>query len=195
MPKSKQEVVEVVENEVEEVVDNEPIELTIPDKPVKPKRTMSPEALEKLAAARVKAFAVKAENKAIRLKNAEIMEEQVKVESLVKLKAKATKKVAARPVVVEHVEPDPVEPEPEPEPVKKTKKNKKKPVVIIENDDSSSDEEADNVIYIKRRSSKKKAPPEPPPPVQPPAPPPVVRQEVSVFDKQLQLQRSALGMF
>jgi hypothetical protein len=195
MPKSKQE--EVVD-EVEDVVDNEPIELVIPEKPVKPKRVMTPEALEKLAKARVKAFEVKSANKAIRLKNAEILEEEVKAESLVKQKAKATKKVASRPTVVEHVEPAPEEePEPEPEPVKKTKKKpKKKPVVIIESDGSSSDEEQDNVIYIKRRSSKKKPATEaPPPPTREQSPPPVIGQEVSQFDKQMQLQRSALGMF
>jgi hypothetical protein len=196
MPKSKQEEIVEVVDDVDEVVDNEPVELVIPEKPVKPKRVMTPEALEKLAKARVKAFEVKSANKAIRLKNAGILEEQVKSENLVKQKAKATKKVASRPTVVEPVEVEKVEEEPEPEeePVRKTKKKpKKKPVVIIES--SSSDEEQDNVIYIKRRSSKKKAAPAEAPPTREQSPPPVVRQEVSVFDKQMQLQRSALGMF
>ena len=161
-----------------------------PDGP-KPKRVMTPEQLEKLAAAREKAKAVK---DAMKSENDEhkIRILQAKMDAI----KKTSKKKPDPPEPVPDLEEEPLvpepertpepkpeplpsvpeempEPEPEPEqPVKPAAKPKpkkgKKPVVIVDDSgsDSSSDEDNSNVIYIRRKKKKPQSitPPPPAPP-------------------------------
>ena len=169
---------EEVKNEVVvEESDDEEVELKFPvkkevEKPVKAKRVMSPEALEKLALARKKAFEVKTANAKVRAENKKVLVKQITEEHQeavnTKLKEKIKKSIKPTLSVKEVVE----EEEEEPPVVKKSvKKKKKKPVVVIEESDSSSDDDNSNVIYIKRRSKKPPAQTqaEPPAQTQPPA--------------------------
>ena len=147
---------------------NKDVEISVkPSKPEKKKRTMTPEALERLAKAREKAAEVKrALRKAKDEKETEI-KQRVKKEQLDKMERKV------RNSMIDLTVDDPKEPkeveveEEEEEVVKKVKKkSKKKPVVIIE--ESSSDDDS-NVVYIKRKPRKKE--PAQPEPAQPqPAP-------------------------
>ena len=125
----------------------------------KPKRTMTPEMLEKLAVAREKAMIVRRQIKAE--KDAKELEElPAKLEQKAKIKAELEKPKEPRPEFRTKKKevpednpvmdsPDDSEPsevdEPPPPPVK-TKKSKKKVVVVEE---SSSDEE--EYIYIPKR--------------------------------------------
>ena len=189
------------EEEHKEVVEesDEEIEIPIkkePEKPVKAKRVMSPEALEKLAIARKKAFEVKTANAKIRAENKKVLVKQITEEQEEATKQKIKKSIKPKPIPVKEVKEAVEEEEEDDEPQvvkKKAVKKKKKPVVIIEESSSSDDES--NVVYIKRRSKKppKEQPVAPPPPN--PEPPPVVRQEFSAFDRQMLLQRAALRMF
>ena len=198
---------EIKNEEVEPASEDEEIELKIPvkkevEKPVKAKRVMSQEALDKLAIARKKAFEVKTANAKIRAEHKKVIVKQITEEHQEEVNTKYKEKVKKLikpniPVkeVVEEIEEEEEEP---PVVKKKSVKNKKKkaPMVVIEESDSSSDDESNsNVIYIKRRSKKK-------PLEQTQAvkealtlPPPVVRQEISAFDRQQMLQRAALRMF
>tara|TARA_R100000541_G_scaffold3640_1_gene10910 strand:- start:22 stop:594 length:573 start_codon:yes stop_codon:yes gene_type:complete len=185
--------------EVEPESEDEEVELKVPvkeapEKPVKAKRVMTPEMLEKLANARKKAFEVKTANAKVRADNKKVLVKQITEEQEAATKEKIKKSIKPKPILKEVVE----EEEDEPPVVKKSvKKKKKKPTIVIEESGSSSDEDTNsNVIFIKRRSSKK--PPKEQPvaaPAAPPQPPPVVRQEISAFDKQQMLQRAALRMF
>ena len=164
-----------------------------PDGP-KPKRVMTPEQLEKLAAAREKAKAVK---DAMKSENDEhkIRILQAKMDAIKKTSKKKpdppeptnVPDLEEEPLVPEpertpEPKPEPLpsvpeempKPEPEPEqPVKPAAKPKpkkgKKPVVIVDDSgsDSSDDNDNSNVIYIRR---KKKKPQETPPPPLPPPP-------------------------
>ena len=169
-----------------------------PDGP-KPKRVMTPEQLEKLAAAREKAKAVK---DAMKSENDEhkIRILQAKMDAIKKTSKKKPdppeqmtdleeEPLVPEPNVMTEPEPKPKEmtsvpeemPEHEPEPeqpakpVKQKPKKGKKPVVIVDESgsDSSDDDINDsNVIYIRR---KKKKPQETPPPPLPLPPPPQER--------------------
>ena len=159
------------------------------DAPPRPKKVMTPEMLEKLAAARAKAnearAAMKSDNDELKLQLL-----QRKMDQINKTKAPKPEKV---PEPEPEKLPEPPEPElapeqpeetdilPEPEPptelkappVKATKMKKKKPVVIVENSsDSESSDDNSNVIYIRRKSKGKKPPidvtPEPQAVAQPP---------------------------
>jgi len=104
-------------------------------------RTMSPELLEKLAAARERAAALRAEQKAKKTN-----EPILKV-----VEPEPVKVVEPEPVKI--VEPEPVKVvEPEPEKVKRTKK---KVVVVASSDDDSSSEE-EYVIKIPKKVIKAK---------------------------------------
>ena len=168
--------------------------------PPKPKRVMTPEQLEKLAAAREKAKAVK---DAMKSENDDhkIRILQAKMDAI----KKTSKKKPDPPEQITDLEEEPLVPEPnvmtEPEPLQEDKlpnvpeeepeppeppahahvpapaktakpKKGKKPVVIVDDSgsDSSDDNDNSNVIYIRR---KKKKPQETPPP--PPPPPPQER--------------------
>ena len=160
-----------------------------PDGP-KPKRVMTPEQLEKLAAARIKAKAVrdamKDENDDHKIRILQAKMDAIK---------KTSKKKPDPPEPIPDLEPEelvpeqmpepeaPTSPEPqmteqmtEPEPVTKPVKQKpkkgKKPVVIVDdsNSDSSSDDnDNSNVIYIRRKKKKQTSAP-PPRPQMPQAP-------------------------
>ena len=161
------------------------------DAPPRPKKVMTPEMLEKLAAARAKAnearAAMKSDNDELKLQLL-----QRKMDQINKTKAPKPEKVPEPEPEKLPEPPEPPEPElapeqpeetdilPEPEPtelkappVKATKMKKKKPVVIVENSsDSESSDDNSNVIYIRRKSKGKKPPidvtPEPQAVAQPP---------------------------
>ena len=158
-----------------------------PDGP-KPKRVMTPEQLEKLAAAREKAKAVK---DAMKSENDDhkIRILQAKMDAIKKTSKKKPDPPEPIPelkeeelVPEEMTEPEPeipnvpeqmTEPEPEPEPVQCTKpvkqkpKKGKKPVVIVDDsgsESSSDDNDNSNVIYIRRKKKKHYVNAPPPPP-------------------------------
>ena len=167
-----------------------------PDGP-KPKRVMTPEQLEKLAAAREKAKAVK---DAMKSENDEhkIRILQAKMDAIKKTSKKKPdppeqmtdleeEPLVPEPKLMTKPEPEPElpsvpeeipEPKPEPEqpakPVKQKPKKGKKPVVIVDESgsDSSDDDINDsNVIYIRRKKKKSNSVP-PPPPAPPQITPP-----------------------
>jgi len=116
----------------------------------KPKKTLSPEQLERLKVAREKALAVRqtnAKNKALEKELATAEKEQHL--NTVKEKLAKVKAPKQEPPKIE-IQPD-SEPESEPEiVVKRTKKPaKKKKIVIVE--DSESDEEQQQVIFVRRK--------------------------------------------
>ena len=148
-----------------------------PDGP-KPKRVMTPEQLEKLAAARIKAKAVrdamKDENDDHKIRILQAKMDAIK---------KTSKKKPEPPEPIPELEEVPLVPEqmtePEPEPVQCTKpvkqkpKKGKKPVVIVDDsgsESSSDDNDNSNVIYIRRKKKKQNAPPPPPQMSQAPQP-------------------------
>jgi len=160
----------------EEEIPVEPIDVLSPEnaKPTKlnkngkPRKVLSPEALEKLRLAREKANAIRKESYTKKLED--------KVE---KLKAPKTLEKEIKEEVEEEI--------PEKEIVKAPKpKGKKKTKIIVEqsSDDSDEFEPNDNVVFVKRVSRKKKevpvvpVVPEPqlqmelPPPEPPTRPPP-----------------------
>ena len=155
------------EIQVEEQLSTETAKPTKLNKNGKPRKQLSPEALERLAKAREKAnamrqqaYAKKLEEKVekIKIKNDEVIKKELKEEP-------------------EEVEIIKEKPKPKP-------KGKKKTKIVIEqsSDDSDEFEPNDNVVFVKRVSRKKKeTPPEPvpepvkesePPPQMPPRPPP-----------------------
>ena len=176
-----------------------------PDAP-KVKKVCSPETLERLAAMRVKAAAVRQAMKEGR----ETDQLNVLQAKMDKLKSKKQPPVAEEPPEpiaeptaeptsvpvpdeesvpdkddkVAKVEPDVAAvPKPETEhqagpPLEKLKKKKKKPVVIVQHSSSDSDSDDSNVIYIKKSSRKKK---ESIPVVQSRAPSPVYRPPPNPF--------------
>lgn len=150
------------------------------DAPPRPKKVMTPEMLEKLAAARAKAnearAAMKSDNDELKLQLL-----QRKMDQINKTKAPKPEKVPEPEPEKLPEPPEPPEPQcelapeqpeetqcnemPEPEPptevkapqMKATKTKKKKPVVIVENSsDSESSDDNSNVIYIRRKSKGKK---------------------------------------
>lgn len=180
--------------EQEEIVNEEPVSIeeqltpenakpTKLNKNGKPRKVLSPEALEKLRLAREKANAIRKESYTKKLEE--------KVEKL-----KETK--SCNPIAEEIPEQKLIE---KPKP-----KGKKKTKIIIEqsSDDSDEFEDNQNVIFVKRASRKKKEVPvvpvepklerqqamEMPPPEPPPKPPP--RQ---LTPQELMLQKQYSSMF
>jgi hypothetical protein len=145
----------------EEFVNEEPIEVLSPEnaKPTKlnkngkPRKILSPEALEKLKLAREKANAIRKESYTKKLEE--------KVEKL-----KAPKAQRIKEEIQEEIK----------EIVKASKpKGKKKTKIIVEqsSDDSDEFEPNDNVVFVKRVSRKKKeVPVVPEPELQMELPPP-----------------------
>jgi hypothetical protein len=146
--------------------------------PTKPKKTLSPEQLQKLSVAREKALAVRqnnAKNKALEkeLVVAEKEKHFLEVkEKLAKVKDPASAVMGERlgeklkpkkepPKVV--IEPD-SDPESEPEVIIRKKKSKgKKKIVIVE--DSDTDDEQQQVIFVKRKKDNPLKPIQQPEPV------------------------------
>ena len=171
----------------------------------KVRKELSQDALDKLAAARAKANAIRKEG-AIRKMEAKVEAHRGKATDIAgnELDKEETEKdIGGNDVPVHDDEPEGVfdkvkeklisdfneeQEEPEVKVVKK-KSSKKKPVVIIEQSSSDDEEFEDkkNVIFVKRASRKKKEPvvaPEPqlassapPEPPQPPRPPPLSREQ------------------
>ena len=169
--------------------------------PPRPKKVMTPEMLEKLAAARAKAnvarAAMKSDNDELKLQLL-----QRKMDAIKNTKVKAPKPETpeqmpeAEPAVPEDftIVDDAPEKEnmcelsaPEPErvpdtiivndtppasPVKAKKKKSKKPLVIVSASDSGSSDDNSNVIYIRRKSKSKDTHKSATAPQQPPQPPP-----------------------
>jgi hypothetical protein len=177
----------------------------------KVRKELSQDALDKLAAARAKANAIRKEG-AIRKMEAKVEAHRGKATDIAgnELDKEETEKdIGGNDVPVHDDEPEGVfdkvkeklisdfneeQEEPEVKVVKK-KSSKKKPVVIIEQSSSDDEEFEDkkNVIFVKRASRKKKEPvvvPEPQlassappePPPQPPRPPPLSRQQ-AIFNQ------------
>ena len=165
-----------VEPQCTDVLSPENAKPTKLNKNGKPRKVLSPEALEKLKLAREKANAIRKESYTKKLED--------KVE---KLKAPKTLEKEIKEEVEEEVN--------NVKEVKKTK-NKKKTKIIVEqsSDDSDEFEPNDNVVFVKRVSRKKKevpvvpVVPEPqlqmelPPPEPPTRPPPrqLTPQELSL---------------
>ena len=142
-----------------------------PDAP-KTKRVMTPQQLEKLAEARVKARAVRQAMKDGR-EDTQLKVLQAKMDALKSKKNPPVKEEptpekpepTSVPVPDEEIDPEKddktakVEPVVEPithsEPPTK-KKSKKKPIVIVQHSESSDSDSDSNVIYIKKSSRKKK---------------------------------------
>ena len=170
---------------VEEQLNTETSKPTKLNKNGKPRKQLSPEALERLAKAREKANAMRQQNYAKKL------EEKVE-----KLKIKNDEVLPKKELKEESQEKELKEEKP-----KVKAKGKKKTKIIVEqsSDDSDEFEPNDNVVFVKRISRKKKVPepvkePEPqiqlPPPEQPKPP---QRPELTPQQKLLKSQYE--GMF
>ena len=176
----------------------------------RPKKVMTPEMLEKLAAARAKAnlarAAMKSDNDELKL---QLLQRKMDAIRNTTMKTKAPTKNDIQPDTPDQMpEAEPAVPEdapkfdvpeiqmcaPEPEPVPNTvtppaspvkakKKKSKKPVVIVSgSSDSGSSDDNSNVIYIRRKSkSRDKALSTPQQPQVPPPPPPPPRREINPF--------------
>jgi hypothetical protein len=142
-----------------------PSKLTL-NKNGKPRKQLSPEALEKLAKARQRANAIR--------KDVSIQKLEEKVE---KMKVGTPQDIAGNQMETitepqQDIGGNEIE-EPEVKVEKIKKKSKKKPQIIIEqsSDDDDEFQENDRVIFVKRVSRKKKEK------ESEPVPPPVMRQE------------------
>ena len=178
---------------VEEQLNTETSKPTKLNKNGKPRKQLSPEALERLAKAREKANAMRQQAYAKKLEE--------KVEKI-KIKNDQTTASLERPLQEEkELKEESQEKELKEEKPKVKAKGKKKTKIIVEqsSDDSDEFEPNDNVVFVKRISRKKKVPepvkePEPqiqlPPPEQPKPP---SRPELTPQQKLLKSQYE--GMF
>jgi hypothetical protein len=178
---------------VEEQLNTETSKPTKLNKNGKPRKQLSPEALERLAKAREKAnvmrqqaYAKKLEEKVekIKIKNDEVLPKK-------ELKEEPEEKELKE----EHEEVEIVKEKPKSKP-----KGKKKTKIVIEqsSDDSDEFEPNDNVVFVKRVSRKKKEVPIVPEPkvemeVPPPEPPRPPRPELTPQQRLLKSQYD--GMF
>ncbi len=133
---------------------NEDLEVPVaPPKPEKKKRTMTPEALERLAKARIRAAEVKRAARSAKTEKENEIKEKVKKEQLEKMEKKVRNSMIDLSVSNNNTEPSLEE---QVEIMRKPKKPKKK-VVVMHDSGSDSDSET-QVIYIpKKKSSKPKA--------------------------------------
>jgi hypothetical protein len=142
---------------IEEQLAPEKVKPTTFNKNGKPRKQLSPEHLEKLANARIKAAAIR---KQITLKNLENKIENINKETEHILGPKTKKEIKKDP----EPEPEPEVPEEEVEVIKEKPKSKpkgkKKTKIIVEQSSEDSDEfePNDNVVFVKRVSRKKKEP-------------------------------------
>ena len=155
---------EVQESTIEEQLNPETSKPTKLNKNGKPRKQLSPEALERLAKAREKANAMRQQAYAKKL------EEKVE-----KIKGKTEEQQKLLPTIADEEEtndddkakPEVVLPEPEKE-IKQvassgrnplTKPNKKTKIIVYQSSDASEEfEPNDNVVFVKRVSRKKKEP-------------------------------------
>lgn len=190
---------EVQEPTIEEQLNPETSKPTKLNKNGKPRKQLSPEALERLAKAREKANAMRQQNYAKKL------EEKVE-----KLKSK-NEVVEQKPVINEEPLTETTNEVTEPEPaevkevvekkVKPKEKGKKKTKIIVEqsSDDTDEFEPNDNVVFVKRVSRKKKEPvvkePEPQMELPPPEPPKLPPKPPELTPQQRLLKSQYEGMF
>jgi hypothetical protein len=184
---------------VEEQLNTETSKPTKLNKNGKPRKQLSPEALERLAKAREKANAMRQQNYAKKL---EEKVEKLKIKNDEVLPKKELKEeFQEKELKEEFQEKEFQEKELKEEKPKVKAKGKKKTKIIVEqsSDDSDEFEPNDNVVFVKRISRKKKVPepvkePEPqiqlPPPEQPKPP---QRPELTPQQKLLKSQYE--GMF
>ena len=159
---------------VEEQLNTETSKPTKLNKNGKPRKQLSPEALERLAKAREKANAMRREGQLKKLeKKVEERREALIEENIIKKELK--EEPEEKELKEEHEEVEIVKEKPKSKP-----KGKKKTKIIVEQSSEDSDEfePNDNVVFVKRVSRKKKEPvvkePEPQmelPPAEPPKPP------------------------
>ena len=159
---------------VEEQLNTETVKPTKLNKNGKPRKQLSPEALERLAKAREKANAMRQQAYAKKL---EEKVEKIKIKNDEVLPKKELKEEPQQKELKE----EPQDQELKEEKPKSKPKTKKKTKIIVEQSSEDSDEfePNDNVVFVKRVSRKKKEvtvpePPQAPPP--PPEPPTLVRQ-------------------
>jgi hypothetical protein len=140
---------------VEEQLNTETSKPTKLNKNGKPRKQLSPEALERLAKAREKANAMRREGQLKKLeKKVEERREALIEENIIKKELK--EEPEEKELKEEHEEVEIVKEKPKSKP-----KGKKKTKIIVEqsSDDSDDFEPNDNVVFVKRVSRKKKEPP------------------------------------
>lgn len=178
---------------VEEQLNTETSKPTKLNKNGKPRKQLSPEALERLAKAREKANAMRQQNYAKKL---EEKVEKIKIKNDV---VEQKQLINEEPLTDKN---ETTEPEPtEVKEVAKKPRGKKKTKIVVEqsSDDSDEFEPNTNVVFVKRVSRKKKEVEPPPlerqpqmelPPIEPPRPP---RPELTPQQRVLKSQYE--GMF
>jgi hypothetical protein len=137
---------------VEEQLNTETSKPTKLNKNGKPRKQLSPEALERLAKAREKANAMRREGQLKKLeKKVEERREALIEEKIIKKELKEEPK--EKELKEEHEEEELKEEKPKTKP-----KGKKKTKIVVEqsSDDSDEFESNDNVVFVKRVSRKKK---------------------------------------
>ena len=161
---------------VEEQLNTETSKPTKLNKNGKPRKQLSPEALERLAKAREKANAMRQQNYAKKL---EEKVEKLKIKNDEVLPKKELKEESQEKELKEQFQEKELKEESQEKELKEEKpkvktKGKKKTKIIVEqsSDDSDEFEPNDNVVFVKRVTRKKKEP------VVEPQPPTVVRQEL-----------------
>jgi hypothetical protein len=179
---------------VEEQLNTETSKPTKLNKNGKPRKQLSPEALERLAKAREKANAMRREGQLKKLeKKVEERREALIEENIIKKELK--EEPEEKELKEEHEEVEIVKEKPKSKP-----KGKKKTKIIVEqsSDDSDDFEPNDNVVFVKRVSRKKKEVPIVPEPkvemeLPPPEPPKPPRPELTPQQRLLKSQYE--GMF
>jgi hypothetical protein len=147
---------------------NEDLEVPVaPAKPEKKKKVMTPEALERLAKARIRAAEVKRAMRAAKTEKETEIKEKVKKEQLEKMEKKVRNSMIDLSVDAQPATPKEESLEEQVEIIHKPKKNKKK-VVVMHDSGSDSDSET-QVIYIPRKKTTQ--PKQTPPPEQTPSQP------------------------
>jgi hypothetical protein len=174
---------------VEEQLNTETSKPTKLNKNGKPRKQLSPEALERLAKAREKANAMRREGQLKKLeKKVEQRREALIEENIIKKELKEEPK--EKELKEEHEEVEIVKEKPKSKP-----KGKKKTKIIVEQSSEDSDEfePNDNVVFVKRVSRKKKEVPivpepkvemELPPPQMPPPKPPELTPQQRILKSQ-----------
>ena len=180
---------------IEEQLSPENAKPTKLNKNGKPRKIMSPEALERLAKAREKANAIRKQNSIKKLED-RVVKLNSETEPILGAKPKKEKEPE---VINEVIEEDQTEVK-----ERKKKSTKKKTKIIIEqsSDDSDQFEPNDNVVFVKRVSRKKKEPVEPPPIERqqayeqpPPQPPPKPPMKPQLTPQQMMLRDNYNAMF
>jgi len=173
---------------VEEQLNTETSKPTKLNKNGKPRKQLSPEALERLAKAREKANAMRQQNYAKKL---EEKVEKIKIKNEEVITETTNEVIDPEPAEVKEVVEKKVKPK---------EKGKKKTKIIVEqsSDDSDEFEPNDNVVFVKRVSRKKKEVPIVPEPkvemeLPPPEPPRPPRPELTPQQRLLKSQYE--GMF